>query len=62
MEEWGIDDMVRYLNCISLGHLCSAIKDNGIDGRFLLQLSLTDMSAIGVGPLQWKKILAYLPQ
>ena len=62
VEKWSVDDMASYLHCISLGHLRSAIKENGLDGKFPLQLTQNDVSAIGIGPLQWKKIMAYLPK
>ena len=62
VEKWSVDDMASYLHCISLGHLRSAIKENGLDGKFLFQLTQNDVSAIGIGPLQWKKIMAYLPK
>ena len=53
--------MVAYLDALSLGHLGPAIIANGIDDCFFLQLTQADLEAIGIGPLQWKKLMTYMP-
>ena len=62
MAQWSVSDMVQYLESISLGHLGHIIRENGLDGRFFLQCSQDDLSAVGIGSLQWKKIMKYVPE
>ena len=59
---WSIEDMVKYLDAIALGHLNPIIRANGLDGGFFLQCSQEDLQSIGIGQVQWKKIRMYMPQ
>ena len=59
---WSVQDMVAYMHSLQFGHLAPAILDNGIDGRFLLQCGQSDLAAIGISPLQMKKITLNLPK
>ena len=54
--------MVTYLDAIALGHLNPIIRENGLGGAFFLQCTQEDLQAIGIGPVQWKKIRMYMPQ
>ena len=54
--------MVTYLDAIALGHLNPIIRDNALDGTFFLQCTLEDLQAIGIGLVQWTKIMMYMPQ
>ena len=53
--------MVKYLESIDLGHLNKIIRDNGLDGKFFLQCEQEDLEAIGIGRVQWKNIITYMP-
>ena len=37
-------------------------QENGIDGHFSLQCAQADLQSIGIGPLQWKKNITYIPR
>ena len=54
--------MVAYLDALYLGHLGPAIIANGLDGHFFLQCTQAELELIGIGLLQWKKIMTYMPQ
>ena len=54
--------MVAYMDGLSLGHLGRAIQENGLDGDFFLQCTEADLRSIGVGHLQYKKNVAYMPR
>ena len=54
--------MMTYMDAIALGHLSPIIQENGLDGAFFLQCSQEDLRAIGIGPVQSKKIKMYMPQ
>ena len=58
---WSVHDMLAYLNAISLAHLGPAIIAHKIDGYALVQLTEADLERIGIGPVQWKKIMLFLP-
>ena len=60
--QWSVEDMVAYVDGLSLGHLGPSLKGNGLDGHFFLQCTQADLESIGIGPLHWKKIMAYMPQ
>ena len=62
MKGWSVDDMVQYMSAIDLGHLAPAMKENGMDGRFLLECTQEDFLAIGVTALQCKKNHSRLPK
>ena len=53
--------MVSYLGAIALGHLNSIIRESGLDGAFFLQCAQEDLQAIGIGQVQWDKIMMYMP-
>ena len=53
--------MLAYLNAISLGHLGPVMIGHGIDGYALVRLTEADVKRIGIGPLQWQKLMGYLP-
>ena len=36
-SSWSVNDMVKYLAAIALGHLSPIIRENGLDGAFFLQ-------------------------
>ena len=61
-SSWSVNDMVKYLAAIALGHLSPIIRENGLDGAFFLQCAQEDLQAIGIGQVQWKKIRMYMPQ
>ena len=60
--QWSVQDMVAYLDALYLGHLGPAIIANGLDGHFFLQCTQAELELIGIGFLQWKKIMTYMPQ
>ena len=59
---WSIEDMVTYLDAISLGHLNPVIRENGLDGVVFLQCAQEDLQAISIGQVQWENIRMYMPQ
>ena len=54
--------METYLDALALGHLNPIIREHALDGTFFLQCTLEDLQAIGIGQVQWKKIMMYMPQ
>ena len=54
--------MVAYLDAIALGHLVPIFRENGLDGTFFLRCTQEDLQAIGIGLVQRKKIMMYMPQ
>ena len=60
--DWGVKEVVQYCHALELGHLAPKIRENGIDGPLLLELSPQDMVAAGFLDLQVKKILGRLPR
>ena len=54
--------MVAYVQGLSLGHLGPAIIANGLDGHVFLQCTQADLEPIGIGPLQWNRIMTYMPR
>ena len=54
--------MVGYLNHLGLGHVGAAFRDNGVDGIFLQELSVTDLiEQLGLSKLQARKTKSRLP-
>ena len=62
VASWSVEDLVQYANAIALGHLDKTIRENGIDGQFLLQCSVDDLAAAGINQLQANKITMTLPK
>ena len=54
--------MATYLDALSLTHLRNVIIEHAIDGTFLYILKPTEVELIGIGPVQWKKIMTFLPR
>ena len=54
--------METHLDAIGLDHLNPVIRENALDGAFFLLCTPEDLQAIGIGPLQAKKIRMYMPQ
>ena len=64
VANWDVDAVVMWLTRMHLGHVSQAFRDNGVDGQYLLELSVADMvSELGLLPLQARKIRSrlYLP-
>jgi hypothetical protein len=54
---WSVDDVVTFLDSLSLGHVAPAFTDNAVDGAMLQCLSEEDMvKDLGLKPLQARKI------
>lgn len=59
---WSVDDVVSYLEGLSLAHVAPKFRDNGVDGAFLLELSEEDLAKeLGLTTLQARKVKARLP-
>ena len=62
IEEWDVDDVVAYLESLSLGHVAAPFKDNAVDGRDLIGLEVESMvTELHLTPLQARKVKARLP-
>ena len=61
-RQWSVLDMATYLDALSLTHLRNVIIEHAIDGTFLYILKPTEVELIGIGPVQWKKIMTFLPR
>jgi hypothetical protein len=60
---WGVDDVVKWLESLELGHLAPRFRENGVDGAFLQELSIDKMVVeLGMTKLQAKKVLLRLPK
>ena len=60
--QWGVVEVLSFLDKIELGHVKDAFASNAIDGPMLLQLSDDDMkNELGLTPLQARKIRSRLP-
>ena len=56
---WSVDDVVRYLEGLSLGHVGHKFIENGVDGRFLMELSgVGPENELGFKTLQARKVLS----
>ena len=56
---WSVDDVVRYLEGLSLGHVGHKFIEHGVDGRFLMELSEVDLvDELGLTKLQARKVLS----
>lgn len=54
---WGVEDVIKYLESIELGHLTTKFRENGVDGLMLQELSDEDlMTELGCTKLQARKI------
>ena len=61
-QQWSVLDVATYMDAISLPHLRNVIIEHGIDGRFLQTLQPSEVEGVGIGPVQWKKIMTFLPR
>jgi hypothetical protein len=60
--QWKVSDVLEYLKRLDLGHVCGKFVENGVDGRFLLELSEEDLvTDLGLTKLQARKVLSRLP-
>lgn len=54
---WRVEDVVRFLKELELGHLEQVFRLNGVDGRFLFSLSEAELvSELGLSRLQARKV------
>ena len=59
---WSVDDATAYLQRLDLGRLEECIRDNGVDGLMMQELSGGDhVQLLGLTPLQAKKVRQRLP-
>ena len=59
---WTVDDVVKYLESLSLDHVASKFRHNGVDGAFLLELAEEDLVLeLGLTQLQARKVKSRLP-
>lgn len=59
---WSVEDVMAWLETLSLGHIAERFRDNGVDGEFLAELSEEDLvTELGLTKLQAKKIKARFP-
>ena len=59
---WAVNDVVNYIESLSLGHVKDKFIENAIDGRFLMELSEEDLTAeLGLTKLQARKVKERLP-
>ena len=57
-----IEDVVRYLDGLGLGHVANKFRENAVDGDFLATLCEEDLVAeLGLTRLQARKVLQRLP-
>ena len=60
---WRVDEVVKFLWDLELGHLEGVFRQNGIDGRFLVALSADDLvSELGLTRLQARKVKAHFAE
>ena len=54
--------MATYLDAIALGNLNHIVQEHGLDVVVFLQCTQEDLQAIGIGQVQRKNTMMYLPQ
>ena len=59
-SSWSINDMLKCLDVIKLGHLGDIIREYALDGKFFLQCAQQELHAVGIEYLQWRKIRMYI--
>jgi len=61
-SSWRVEEVLRYLESLELGHVGTKFKENGIDGQMLLDLSEEDLvTELGLTKLQARKVRQRLP-
>jgi len=62
VSAWKVDDVVRFLEDLQLGHVAKKFVEDAVDGAMLLNLSDEDLvSELGLSKLQAKKVKQRLP-
>ncbi len=60
---WNVDVVVEWLNTLELGHLAGRFRESGVDGAFLMELTVDEMiNELNLTKLQAKKIILRLPK
>ena len=62
VAQWGVDDVVAYLDGLQLGHLAGAAKDNALSGAGMLALSQEELQErLGLTKLQvgWVRLCVH---
>jgi len=60
--EWKVADVCKYLQALELGHLSGPFRQNAVDGRLLMELSVEDLSKqLQLSNLQARKVRSQLP-
>ena len=61
VNEWDVDEVAIWLNCIGLSDKVTPFRENTVDGETLIDLSVDDLvKELGLTSLQAKKVLRLL--
>merc|ERR1719233_2863854 len=55
VEQWSVEDTVRWLSDVNLEQYCNAFKENDIDGQNLVELNEADLRDLGIRSLGHRK-------
>ena len=62
IDTWRVDDVVAYLEHLELGHKVDLVRDQGLDGKMLLDaIQKGELEEMGFSKFQARKIVARLP-
>ena len=56
-KDYTIDEVCVFMNAIGFGECAGAVRENTIDGRFLVTLGADDYADLGLTKIQGKKVI-----